>query len=130
MASIRNLNGRWQARVVRKGHAPEAKPFTTRDAERWARSVEAAMDRGSYESREEADKTTLGDLVRRYVAEGVPGTRGAHDDAIRLNALQCNRICRLRMTSVTPTQVAAFRDKRLRTVKPATDGRGGRRRAW
>ena len=35
MASIRQRNGKWQARVIRKGHPAEARSFLTRqDAER------------------------------------------------------------------------------------------------
>jgi integrase len=78
------------------------------------------MDRGTYESREAADSTTLGDLIGRYLNEVVSGTRSARDDAIRLRALQRQRISQLWMSSVTPAQVAAFRDERLCAVKPAT----------
>ena len=36
MATFRNRNGKWQARVVRKGQAPVAKSFQSKqDAERW-----------------------------------------------------------------------------------------------
>lgn len=38
MASIRNRNGVWQARVIRKGHAPVTKSFHSKqDARQWAR---------------------------------------------------------------------------------------------
>jgi hypothetical protein len=47
MATLRNRTGKWQARVVRKGHAPLTKTFQTKqDAERWARQVESDMDKG------------------------------------------------------------------------------------
>ena len=36
MASIRNRNGKWQARITRKGQQPIAKSFLSKqDAERW-----------------------------------------------------------------------------------------------
>ncbi|CAN1485336.1 hypothetical protein MCERE10_00815 [Burkholderiaceae bacterium] len=44
MATLRNRSGKWQARVVRKGHIPVTKTFLAKqDAERWARQVESAM---------------------------------------------------------------------------------------
>ena len=51
MASIRNRNGVWQARVTRKGQEPVSKSFTTRhDAERWARQIETQIDQGRFVS--------------------------------------------------------------------------------
>ena len=45
MATLRNRNGKWQARVVRKGHIPVTKTFQAKqDAERWARQVESDME--------------------------------------------------------------------------------------
>lgn len=49
MASIRQRNGRWQARVTRKGYPPEVQSFSTKTAAlRWARSVESGQDRGTH----------------------------------------------------------------------------------
>lgn len=46
MATLRNRSGKWQARVVRKGHIPVTKTFQAKhDAERWARQVESDMDK-------------------------------------------------------------------------------------
>ena len=121
MASIRIRNGRWQARVRRHGYPIVAQTFISRsDAERWARSVEAAMDRGTFVDVTEAGRTTLGDLVERYMREVSPTMRSAHDDLIRLKALQRHSICKLSMTALSAARVAAFRDERLRSVQPAT----------
>ena len=49
MASFRQRSNKWQARVSRDGYPDQVKTFGVRvDAERWARSVEAEMDKGSY----------------------------------------------------------------------------------
>jgi hypothetical protein len=51
MASVRNRNGVWQARILRKGQPAVSKSFQTRqDAERWARHIESQIDKGSYTS--------------------------------------------------------------------------------
>jgi integrase len=121
MASLRFRQGVWQARISRRGFAPQVRSFASKlDAERWARSLEAAMDRGTFVDISEAERTTLGDLVDRYVREVTPTMRSAHDDLIRLKALRRHRICRLGMRALTPAVVAAFRDERLAVVQPAT----------
>lgn len=121
MASIRQRNGKWQARVIRRGQPAQARTFGSKqDAERWARSVETEIDRGSYASRNEADRTTLGEVIARYCAEVTPGMRSARDDLIRLNALQRHRLCANAMSHLTPAKVAAFRDQRLHQVQPGT----------
>jgi len=121
MASIRQRNGKWQARVIRKGQPPQARTFLSKqDAERWARGVETEIDRGTCTSRTEADRTTLGEVIARYCAEVTPSMRAAHDDLIRLKALQRNPLCANTMSGLTPAKVAAFRDQRLRQVQPGT----------
>lgn len=46
MANIRKYRGRWVAQVRRKGIAPRCKSFDTKaDAEKWARQLEAEVDR-------------------------------------------------------------------------------------
>jgi len=121
MAAIRQRDGKWQARVRRKGFADEVKTFTTRaDAERWARSVETEMDRGSYVNRSEAESTTLGDVLERYIADVCPSMRGGIEDTIRLRAMCRTRLAKLSMAALTPMAVAAYRDERLKQVQPGT----------
>jgi len=87
MATFRFRANRWQARVRRKGTPEQTKSFLTRhDAERWARSVEVEIDKGSYISASGAQRTTLSDLIQRYIREVLPSMKGAKDDEIRLRA--------------------------------------------
>ena len=73
MASIRNRNGVWQARILRKGQPAVSKSFQTRqDAERWARHIETQIDKGSYTSVALAENTTFAEVVERYIADGQP----------------------------------------------------------
>ena len=49
MASVRNRNGKWQARVIRKGQPAVSKSFVSKqDAERWARQIGVEIDTGAY----------------------------------------------------------------------------------
>jgi hypothetical protein len=46
VASLRYRNGKWQVQVRRHGHAPRSQSFQSKtDAKRWARQVEAELDR-------------------------------------------------------------------------------------
>ena len=63
MASIRNRNGVWQARITRKGQEPVSKSFTTRhDAERWARQIETQIDQGRFVSLKQDERTTAKEM--------------------------------------------------------------------
>ena len=49
MATISNRRNKWQARVRRNGQPTITKTFLTKqDAEKWARSIEIELDRGTY----------------------------------------------------------------------------------
>lgn len=121
MASIRQHGNGWQARIRRKGHPDEAKSFATRqEAQKWARAVESAMDRGGYVSSTGAERITLVEIIARYREEVTPTLKGAKDDAIRLRALMRHPMCRLAMTALTPNRIAQFRDERLRLVSAGT----------
>jgi len=103
------------------GFPPEVKTFGTKqDAERWARSIESEMDRGSYVNRSEAESTTLGDVLERYIADVCPSMRGGTEDTIRLRAMCRTRLAKLSMAALTPMAVAAYRDERLKQVQPGT----------
>jgi hypothetical protein len=77
MASIRNRQGKWQARIIRKGYAPITKSFLAKqDAERWARQIESDIDKGSYTNSVLADRTTFSEVIQRYIQEVTSKTRG------------------------------------------------------
>lgn len=121
MASFRQRNNKWQARISRDGHPDQVKTFEAKaDAERWARSVESDMDKGHFVSVSEAQRTTLGDLVQRYLREVTPNMKSASEDAIRLKALIRRPIARWSMANLSATRVAAFRDERLSEVSAGT----------
>lgn len=121
MASIRKRGNEWQARVCRAGYPAETKSFNTRtDAERWSRSVETEMDRGSLISRSEAEANTLEDIINRYIDDVCPTQRSGADAVIRLRATCRKTLAKLSMAALTPKAVAAYRDERLKQVKPAT----------
>lgn len=121
MASYRQRNGKWQARVLRDGYPAQTKTFATKaDAEKWARSIEAAIDRGVFVNVSEAQRTTLGDLIGRYLVEVTPTMKGAPEDTIRLKAIMRKPIARWSMANLSAARIAAYRDERLQEVSAGT----------
>jgi integrase len=121
MASFRQRSSKWQARVKRDGFPDQVKTFDAKaDAERWARSVESEMDRGAFSNPSTAQKTSLGELIERYMLEVLPRMKGAKEDAIRLKALCRRAICKCSVAALTPAKIANFRDERITEVAPGT----------
>lgn len=121
MANIRKLGQSWQARIRRRGFPDETKSFPTKaEAERWARSIEGEMDRGEFVSRTEAEQTTFGQVIQRYMETITPKKRGHVEETIRLTATLRHRIAKLSMANLTPQAIADYRDDRLSTCKANT----------
>lgn len=121
MATFRQREGKWQARVRRKGYEPVSKSFNTKqDAEKWVRSIESEMDKGNYVNLSIAEKTTFREVIERYMREVTPIMRGAKEDLIRLNAIKRHPLFDLNMVAVTSTRIAAYRDERLKQVSAGT----------
>jgi integrase len=117
MASIRSRNGKWQARITRKGQQAVAKSFHSKqDAEKWARQVEAEIDKGSYTNIALAERTLFKDVIERYIQEVTLKTRSKREDRYRLKALARHQIAKLPMAALTPIKVAEYRDERLKLV--------------
>jgi hypothetical protein len=81
MATLRNRKNKWQARVRRSGQPDVTKTFLTKtDAEKWARSIEIEIDRGTYINTDYAQKTLFKELIQQYLKEVTPTLRGAPED--------------------------------------------------
>ncbi len=121
MATFRNRHGKWQARVRRLGQQPITKSFQNKhDAERWARQVEADIDKGSYTNVVLAERTLLKDVIERYIQEVTNQTRSMKEDRYRLGAMMRHWIGALTMIQLTPAKVAQYRDERLKKVSAGT----------
>jgi len=109
-------SGWWQAKVRRKGYPTQSRTFEKKaDAEAWARSVENEIDRGIFVSKNEAERTTFADAADRYRREILPSKRGSKQDGYRLNVL-VEEFGGYSLAAITSSMLAAFRDKRLKTL--------------
>jgi integrase len=121
MASFRQRNGKWQARVIRDGYPDQTKTFQSKaDAEKWARALESAIDKGQFVTTTEAHRTTLSDVIARYLVEITPTMKGATEDAIRLKAILRKPIAKWSMANLSAARIAAYRDERLKEVSAGT----------
>lgn len=121
MASLRQRNGKWQARVKRNGYPDQVKTFTAKvDADRWARSIEAGIDKGQFVDTLEAQRTSLKEIILRYVREVTPTMKSSADDTIRLKAIARKPIADWSLANLSASRIAAYRDERLKQVSNGT----------
>jgi integrase len=118
MATYRKRkSGRWQTQVRRKGYPAQSKSFPTRAAAvKWVRSIEYEMDQGLFVSRSEAETTTLGDLLDRYLIEYTADKKGAVSEACRIRKLLRHPLAKRFIASVRSVDMARYRDERLKEV--------------
>ena len=121
MASFRFRSNRWQARVQRKGQKDLAKSFLNKpDAEKWARSVEIEIDRGTYINTNYAQKTLFKEILQKYLDDVAPNMRSADNQIIRVKKLMKHPIAEVNMAHLSPKHIADYRDERLKVIKPNT----------
>ena len=124
MASIRRRHGNWQAQVRRSGSRALSKTFPTkREAEAWARQAETDADSklsGSSSEKTILHTPPLGELLERYRTEVTPRKRGASVEEYRIRKLQRHPISNKPADKIGPSDVANYRDERLRSVSGET----------
>ncbi len=124
MATIRQRNDRWQVIIKRKGYPTQSKTFDLRrDAEKWARLQERAIDAGQWLDRSEAEQTTLEELLKRYGREVSSTKRGGTVEIVRLNAMRLSPLAKYSPAAITGQLLSRWRDQRLATVSGSTVAR-------
>jgi integrase len=74
------------------------------------------MDQGLFVSRNEADTTTIGELLNRYLSEYTPHKKGAGPEACRIRALLRHPLAKRFIGTVRGVDIARYRDERLQKV--------------
>ncbi len=130
MATIRKRGEyQWEAQIRKRGFPPQSKTFNTKaQAEAWASVIESEMVRGVFISRAAAERTTLGEIMDRYLAEVTPQHRGSATESLRLKAMQRHTLASRPLATLSAYDFAKYRDERLKgdpskgikPVKPAT----------
>ena len=121
MATFSTRKNKWQARVRRLGQPTITKTFLIKqDAEKWARSVEIEIDRGTYINTDYAQKTLFKEILQKYLDDVAPNMRSANNQAIRVRKLMKHPIAEVNMAQLSPKHIADYRDERLKVMKPNT----------
>ena len=125
MASIRKHKGKWQGRIKRGAIVTEKSFINKRDADRWARQIEAEIERGEYvppkPHRSEQVQHTLHDLLTRYDLEVSPKHRSGTSH-FNIRVLK-RTMADITLSKFDARAVAHWRDQRLKSVKPPTVAR-------
>lgn len=127
MATITKYREKWKCQVRRKGFPTCTRTFATKaDAEKWGRTVETAMDAGTFVKAAantvgsmSAEGTTLSSLLDRYMRDISPAKRSHASDKGRARTLR-GILGRYKLTAVTSPVLVEYRDRRLKSVSPAT----------
>jgi integrase len=124
MATIEKRGQFWRVKVRRAGLPAQTKTFDNRaHAQQWARSVESDFDKGIVVDRRTAQRLSLADVLERYRREVTPTKRGSFDENLRLKAIAQRPFARTKMSALTSSLLAAYRDERLKAVSGATVNR-------
>jgi integrase len=125
MATVTKRATGYQVQIRRKGYPNVSRMFDTkRDAEAWARQQESEMDRAVFVDRSEAERTTLADLLQRYLREVTPTKKSAVTEQGRIERLlKQEALCKYRLSALTPQLVAEFRDRRRSQVSGSSTNR-------
>jgi integrase len=114
-------NRPWLAQIRRKGHRVFSKSFVRKgDAQRWAAEQERAIDiHGLPLTVEELKKTTIGDLVDRYLVEVTPFKETASNERLTLEKFKRNAMCQKTLAFLSTADGEAYYAERLNdTWKP------------
>jgi integrase len=114
MATITKTQSNTFKVLIRKTGIPQqVKTFKTKvEAQKWARYIESEIDRGVFIDRTEAERTTIGELIDRYIQEITPQKRSAKTDKQRMLYLKKHFGC-YKASQLQSKHIASYRDKRL-----------------
>lgn len=121
MATICRRKEGWQVQVRKKGYKPVSKCFHKKsEADAWARQIESEMDRSVFVDRTQAEQTTLGELLDRYLAQVTPLKKGVRQETSRLRVIRSSHLSSRPLSTLSSADFASYRDDRLRHVSGST----------
>lgn len=121
----RRGESQWQAKVRRQGFPSLSRTFLYKeDAERWGRATERELETSGFVDRREAERNTLRAVLERYKREITPHKKSADIESIKIGViLKDPTLPGLAMSALGSADIAAWRDRRLKTVMGPTVNR-------
>lgn len=115
---------RYRARRLIKGSRASKVLDTARLAREWLSDTEASVRRDEYVDRRPLSKTSVRDLVDRFVREvlvdGGPRRGAAEDRASHIPSILTDQIAALTLADLGPADITSWRDRQLNRYAPAT----------
>lgn len=124
MATFDKRGDKWRAQVRRTGFKAKCKSFATKAAaEKWAREVEARLDRGVEVDTSELRKTTVAKLLQQFLDDEVPNRKGKRWETVRIKLMLKQPWAEHRLDQHLTPSLRAWTDERLKERSPATVNR-------
>ena len=121
MATLIAINGKTKAVIRKQGYPTLCKTFIKKtDALSWSRRTESEMERGLYIDQSKANTVTLDRLLDRYYQYCQTRQLKALKFILAHSRIIKRHIGHLTLANISSHHLAAYRDKRLLTVSPAT----------
>ena len=117
MATFRKRSGGWRAEVCIKGIRTSATFTTKREAQAWASQEETLLRE---DSSGKVPNKPFRDLLERYSREVSSKKRGAAREQKMINRISREPIADVPLRALGPTDIAAWRDRRLEQVSDST----------
>ena len=113
-------NGKWTAKIRRKGWPDQSKTLQTLEAaQQWARATEREMDIGAFINRNDAERTTFKVAADRYIKDVLPSKRSGEKDEYKIKQL-IETFGQYSLASISPAMISEYRDARLKNMAPQT----------
>ncbi len=114
----------YRARKLVKGVRTTKTFETASSAAKWLAAIETDVARGQYMDQTEAQRRTLGDIIKQYQDDCLGDDsekRGAEKEKNHLKIVREDEVCKIKMADLTSADLAKFRD-RMKKYKyaPAT----------
>ena len=117
MASIRKRGGKYHVQIRKTGYPALTNTFNSlTTAKRWASATEVDLERHLYVH---PSNITLEELLSRYEREVSPHHKGQEIERYRIRTLK-RYLGDQEIATLTASAIAKFRDKRLKTISPAS----------
>lgn len=118
MAKPKKLSsGRWFIQFKVKGIRKSSTFDTSTEAKAWETKERADIIRGV---KGEIPDKSFGDLLKRYADEVSSQKRGEKWERVRIGLILRDDLARVKLDRLNETHIAAWRDRRLKSVSPAS----------
>jgi len=117
MATFRKRSGGWRAEVCIKGTRTSSTFTTKREAQAWAAQEETRLRE---DSAGKIPNKPFRDLLERYSREVSIQKRGGAREQKMINVILRDSVAEVSLRMLAPTDIAAWRDRRLKQVSGST----------